>query len=85
MTLEAAFLRRMTMASAIGGAIVALIGIGLAFIFSRHLSQPLSKLAVAARQMASGDFDVELRVPTGDEMEEVAHAFNFMKDSLKSQ
>ena len=84
MTLEAAFLRRMTMASAIGGAIVALIGIGLAFIFSRHLSQPLSKLAVAARQIASGDFDVELRVPTGDEMEEVAHAFNFMKESLKT-
>lgn len=84
MTLEAAFLRRMTTASIIGGAIVALIGIGLAFIFSRHLSQPLSKLAVAARQIASGDFDVKIQASTGDEMEEVAHAFNFMKDSLKA-
>lgn len=84
MTLESAFLRRTTTASIIGGAIVALIGIGLAFVFSRHLSQPLSKLAVAARQMASGDFDVEIQVPTGDEMEEVGHAFNFMKDSLKA-
>ena len=84
MTLEAAFLRRMTTTSIIGGAIIALIGIGLAFIFSRHLSQPLSKLAIAARQMASGNFDVKLQVSTGDEMEEVAHAFNFMKDSLKA-
>ncbi|NLB72476.1 MAG: HAMP domain-containing protein [Firmicutes bacterium] len=84
MTLETAFVQRMTTASIIGGAIVALIGIGLAFIFSRHLSQPLSELAVAARQMASGDFDVKIQVPTGDEMEEVAHAFNFMKDSLKA-
>jgi signal transduction histidine kinase len=84
MTLEAAFLRRMTRASIIGGTIVALIGIGLAFIFSRHLSQPLSKLSVAARQMASGDFDVKIQVPTGDEMEEVAHAFNYMKESIKA-
>ena len=84
MTLEAEFLRRMTIASIIGGAIVALIGTGLAFLFSRHLSQPLSRLAAAARQMASGDFDVEIQVPTGDEMEEVAHAFDFMKDSLKA-
>ena len=51
---------------------------------SRHLSQPLSRLATAARQMASGDFDVNIHVSTGDEMEEVAHAFNFMKDSLKA-
>ncbi len=84
MTLEAAFLRRMTIASIIGGVIVALIGTGLAFVFSRHLSQPLSKLATAARQIASGDFDAEIHVSTGDEMEEVAHAFNFMKDSLKA-
>jgi signal transduction histidine kinase len=84
MTLEAAFLRRMTTTSIIGGAIIALIGIGLAFIFSRHLSQPLSKLAIAARQIASGNFNVRIQVPTGDEMEEVAHAFNFMKDSLKA-
>lgn len=84
MTLESAFLRRMTTSSIIGCAIVALIGTGLAFIFSRHLSKPLSELAVAARKMASGDFDVKIQVPAGDEMEEVAHAFSFMQDSLKA-
>jgi two-component system sensor histidine kinase BaeS len=83
-TLEAAFLSRMSATSMIGGSIVALIGIILAFAFSRHLSRPLCGLAAAARQIALGDFNVSLRVSTGDEIGDVADAFNYMKDSLKA-
>lgn len=63
------------------GSISAVAGITLA----RTISRPLGLVAGAARRLAAGDLTVaELRVSSGDEVGEMARAFNQMVPSLRN-
>lgn len=56
---------------------------GLVFIISNRISEPILKLKDGVKEVSQGDLDHILSVKTGDEIEELADAFNQMKADLK--
>jgi PAS domain S-box-containing protein len=54
-----------------------------AFYFSKTLSSPIKKLKKVTESLSEGNFDVNVNVSTGDELEELANSFNKMSTSLK--
>ena len=80
---DARHLSRVQALVALGGlALLALVVVGL----SRRLTSPLHGLADRARQLATGDLDLELPpVTSRDELGTLTDAFHHMRDSLKEQ
>lgn len=70
----------------IGATMVLLIGLVLAFIwtFTRGITEPLSLLVKASREMASGNLEAPL-IPekTQDEIGELTHSFNLMQTNIR--
>ncbi|MEA2329975.1 MAG: hypothetical protein QOH58_113 [Thermoleophilaceae bacterium] len=64
------------------GAVVLVLGLGLAWLLAGSLARPLRRLAGTARQVADGDFDARAREEGSSEQREVASAFNEMTDRL---
>ncbi|MFT7583438.1 MAG: adenylate cyclase [Myxococcota bacterium] len=64
------------------GGIFVLIAIALAFWMARRMSAPVLAVASSAKQVAAGDFAVRVDVPSGDEVGEMATAFNAMAQGL---
>lgn len=56
-------------------AVVVMIGV-------RRITDPISKLITAAKQVAGGNFGHKIEVHTGDELEELAKQFNRMSEEL---
>ena len=54
-----------------------------ALLSSRAVTQSLLKIAAAAKKLAQGDFSVRLNLRTGDERDQVIHAFNEMIPKLE--
>jgi len=53
-------------------------------LIARHISLPLEKLTQKAREIAKGNFDINVEVPqTGDEVQELGMNFLTMKEELK--
>ncbi len=67
--------------------VMTIIAILLAFIMSRHLSQPIHNLVDASKAIGAGDFKYRLNERRNDEIGELACAFNQMAHGLlqKSQ
>ncbi len=59
-----------------GLGIVALLALGI--VFHRSIFRPLQVLLHASRQVAAGRLDYHVQLPEGDEMAELAEAFNAM-------
>lgn len=57
--------------------------IPLCFIFGGLFTSPIKKLHKAIEYMGTGDFDHKVTIKTGDEIEQLAHAFNEMGTELK--
>ncbi|RKZ22646.1 hypothetical protein DRQ18_02165 [bacterium] len=64
------------------GVVLLLSLIGAIFI-TRTVSVPLRKLSIAARKIASGDFDVRVELKNRDELQELAVSFNHMAEEIK--
>ncbi len=64
------------------GVVLLLSLIGAIFI-TRTVSVPLRKLSIAARKIASGDFDVRVDLKNRDELQELAVSFNHMAGEIK--
>ena len=56
----------------------------LSVYLSRMITQPLLQLKTATRAISEGNFDYALDVTRKDEVSDLARAFNFMRESLKS-
>ncbi|MBN1658620.1 MAG: HAMP domain-containing histidine kinase [Anaerolineae bacterium] len=80
--LEQRFLDRMQEILITGAALAVGLALILGIVISRNLTAPLQRLASAARSVASGDLDQQLRVEGSAEMAEVAQAFNDMTAAL---
>ena len=72
------FLRRML---AIGLLLVILGTIG-AWLLSRHVTRPLSRVSEAANAVASGDYAQRVVVERGDELGRLGDAFNVMAERI---
>jgi methyl-accepting chemotaxis protein len=66
------------------GVIVVLAGAALALLAARQLLRPVNLLLENVRQVAQGDLTRTVAVETGDEIGELAGAFNQMTGSLRS-
>jgi two-component system nitrogen regulation sensor histidine kinase NtrY len=62
-----------------------LLGVLLAWWATEHVTRPVNELARGARAVASGQWSAQVNVTSGDEMGELAHAFNKMVGELKEQ
>lgn len=63
---------------------ITLIG-ALFFLFFNTVAAQLRRLATAAKTIASGDYDISLKVKGGDEMALVAESFNNMARDIKAK
>ncbi|MGE5706694.1 MAG: HAMP domain-containing protein, partial [Bacteroidota bacterium] len=67
--------------------ILGLVGSVLATIFgtllSKTITDPLRQLVQQATMIASGDLEQRLSIKSGDELEQLANAFNSMSESLQ--
>lgn len=67
----------------ITGLLFVLLGSFLAYIMARSITDPISQLTVAARDIGSGKLDREVSVTTDDEIGTLADNFNTMARQLK--
>ena len=60
------------------------LGMGIvAYVMSKSISRPLIKLKNAANTISDGNFDVRTNIKTGDEIDELSHAFDSMAQKLQ--
>ncbi len=76
------FIRRAALAV---GAAGILLGVALSSWAAARVSRPVQNLAVAARQVAAGDWTARVDASSGDEIGELGRAFNTMTSRLLEQ
>ena len=81
--LERSFVNRLRELLVVAALLAAGVGVLLGLVFSRSLTAPLQRLAVAARAVANRDFSRRVQVEGSAEMAEVAQAFNEMVKALE--
>ena len=60
-----------------------IIGMLMSFIFANYQNRRINKLRQATHKIAEGDFDVQLKVDSQDEFDELMLDFNSMARSLR--
>jgi len=60
-----------------------LLMVGLLWIFNRSVAHPIRDLERGVGRVAKGDFDYRIEVHSGDEIEDLAQAFNDMTARLR--
>jgi len=63
----------------------AFVSMALSYVVARRISVPVRKLASAAREVAQGNLDTKVEIVSGDELGELAEAFNVMATALKER
>jgi diguanylate cyclase (GGDEF)-like protein len=61
-----------------------LLAVAIGWLLARMTTRPLVELATAADRVASGDLDTQIPVTSGDEVGQLAVAFNEMTDDLRT-
>jgi two-component system sensor histidine kinase BaeS len=79
---ETLFLQQVTGAAAASAAIAALLALAGGVLLARTLTRPLRELTDASRAMARGALGRQVRVRSGDEVGQLAVAFNQMSADL---
>jgi two-component system, NtrC family, nitrogen regulation sensor histidine kinase NtrY len=62
-----------------------LLGILISVWIAARFSRPIENLAAASREVAAGNWDVQVESHTGDELQELADSFNSMTRELMEQ
>jgi class 3 adenylate cyclase len=78
-------IRQLRVAAAEIGLGAVLLSLGLIFWLSRRLSQPVSALTEATREIAAGHLEHRVPVSSRDELGELGRAFNEMASTLARQ
>jgi len=63
--------------------LVTIISVGVAFIFTRRLTQPIEALTTSVTRLASGDLSARVNLNRTDELGLLGNAFNQMSDDLR--
>jgi signal transduction histidine kinase len=69
----------------LGALIAGAVAVVITLLVSRRIVKPVELLTAAARQMEKGDLTTRVNVKSGDEIGQLAHAFNAMADGLAKQ
>ncbi len=59
------------------------VGIGVAHVFARKLTKPISILDITTQHVSRGDLSARADIRTGDELERLARSFNEMTETLR--
>jgi PAS domain S-box-containing protein len=59
------------------------VGVGVALLFARRLTRPISILDVTTQMVARGDLSARADIRTGDELERLGSSFNMMTETLR--
>jgi signal transduction histidine kinase len=78
----AAFLASVNRSILMSAGVAALLALLLTLVLSRRILRPIDALTTAARAMERGDLTQRVTMKTGDEVGELAEAFNSMAESL---
>ncbi|GAB4387679.1 MAG: HAMP domain-containing sensor histidine kinase [Thermodesulfovibrionales bacterium] len=78
--LKASALRRIVAAT-----LILMVGMVLSVFLARRYTRPIKEVVEAAREVASGALDVELRDERKDEIGELSRSFNFMVGKLREE
>jgi signal transduction histidine kinase len=65
--------------------VVVLLAVPIAGLIARHITVPIQRLASAAHALAGGDLSHRVSIKRGDELGELAGAFNQMADTVQQQ
>lgn len=65
------------------GAICFIVALVLAFVISRSITGPIKALMRNIQQIEKGNFDVELTIRSGDELEKLGNLLNRMSGNIK--
>ncbi|HKZ51372.1 MAG TPA: ATP-binding protein, partial [Dehalococcoidia bacterium] len=82
---EAAFLADVRRSLLISGGLAAAAALGVAIVIARQITGPLRRLAIAAGDIAHGKLGSRIEGAGGDEVGELARAFNGMAEALEQQ
>ncbi len=74
----------MTPGLLIAGSVALVISIVLAFIIARSMAKPLQRIALAAEEIARGNYDQELTITSPEEVHRLAVSFNTMARQVKA-
>lgn len=70
---------------AVSSGVAALIGVFISLFLAGWLTRPILAVSEQAKLVASGDLTVDqLKIKTGDELEELSNSFNLMVEYLKN-
>jgi adenylate cyclase len=67
------------------GIIATITGIGSSAVLAHNITAPVAKLVEGTRQVASGNFDYRLDIPSTDEIGALASSFNTMTQGLRER
>lgn len=62
----------------------AIIGALISYLIAHYITKRIKKMQAATRQVADGNFSVQIKHGENDELDELAKDFNHMADSLKA-
>ena len=79
---EAAFLERVNRALLLAAGGAAVMALALGVLLARTLTHPLREMTAAARSLARGELGQQVKVRSGDEVGDLARAFNQMSHDL---
>jgi signal transduction histidine kinase/CheY-like chemotaxis protein/HPt (histidine-containing phosphotransfer) domain-containing protein len=74
---------RIVSRAALSAAVMLLVGIAATILLTRRITSPVRALASATQAVAGGQLDLEIRVDTGDEIEELGRSFSTMVRRLR--
>jgi class 3 adenylate cyclase len=77
--------RRIQLGLLLLGALGVLAGVAASAVLARSVTAPVGTLVGATTRVAAGDFDITLPVQRGDELGELARAFNAMTRGLRER
>jgi len=66
------------------GAGIMLVGLAASYALARSITVPLRTLSGAVKEIARGNYGQRVQINSGDEVEQVARAFNGMAESLET-
>jgi len=67
------------------GLFVAVVGISATAVVVRKMTVGIAKLVDGTRQVATGNYDFRIDVPSNDEIRELAESFNVMTQGLREK
>lgn len=64
--------------------VIILLGCIVGTLFSKRLTEPIRRLTKEVAKLDGGNLDYRIRIKTGDEIEDLGHAFNGMTEQIQN-